>query len=234
VAYAQGAPPVVPVNLSEAERWLDRACAAGAPQGCLGLGAVRETVARRAESPDLGPAEAAYTRGCEAEVLLACAAQAALYERGERDGDPAPLRDQACGGGHAESCVALGAHREGLRDPEGAADAYRRGCAAGGPEGCAALGAMLLLGPRSLRDRDAAAIHLGVACDAGLGPTCAVLATVSDDPAEALARWQQGCEHGHAWSCRRAGRLLKRDDPEAAATLQERSCELGFRRGCGD
>ena len=232
VVYAQGSPPLVPVNLGEASRWLERACEGDSAEGCLGLGAVRETLARESATPDLADAAAAYSAGCSSDLTLACAALAALYERGEVDGDPIPLRASSCAEGHPESCVALGVHREGVKDPAGALAAYRLGCEANSVEACAALGAMLLLGPKATRDISEARAHLGTACTAGLGPTCGVLGDTAETPEDALTWWVRGCEHDDTWSCWRGYRALRKEEPDRAIQLATVACEQGFRRAC--
>ena len=232
LVYAQGSPPIVPVNLTEAERWLERACGAGMSEGCLGLGAVRETLAGAGDGASFEGARDAYGQACEANNLLACAAEAALYERGVVAGEPQPLRERACAGAHGPSCVALGMALEGARDPEGALAAYHRGCEAGAPDACAALGAMQFLGPRALRDPEAGRANLALACEAGLGETCALLGARAESEDAALDWWRQGCEREDAWSCWKGAQLLRRDSEEESAELLEAACGHGLDKAC--
>ncbi len=239
--YLQGAPPRVPVNLAEAGRWLSRACDLGVLQGCFGLAAVRETLAREA-GQELSTAAALYDRCCAGGMPRACAAGAVLRERGEVAGDPVPLRELACNGDHVESCLALGAHREKAREPEAAVDAYVRACDHGAVAGCAALGALRLSGPRSVRDRTSAGELLSGACAAKLGGACGLLADATErgwvteaDSVAPLELRLRGCDLAHGPSCFDAALDLRRG-PEAdealAEALRSKACVLGVPAAC--
>jgi len=114
--------------------YLDRACAAGAPDACAESG----DRWLQGDLRDPARAVAALQRGCDASNAAACVRLARVYEEG--DGAVAnaktavDLREKACSAGDGKSCRRLAGMSE---EPARVADLLRKGCDGGDAVSCA-------------------------------------------------------------------------------------------------
>lgn len=133
----------------------------------------------------------------------------------ERPSEAAPLFLQACDGGDAPACDALGALVSAGRgvpaDPGRAEALHRQACDAGVGAGCANLGSLLAAGGGAAKDSEAADLFRR-ACLAGEVAGCSNLGVmyglgrgVAKDSGRArfLDRW--ACDGGDALACKRVG-----------------------------
>jgi TPR repeat protein len=114
--------------------YLDRACAAGAPDACA------ESGDRWLQGDLRDPARAvpALQRGCDASNAAACVRLARVYEEGDGAAANAKtavdLREKACSAGDGKSCRRLAGMSE---EPARVADLLRKGCDGGDAVSCA-------------------------------------------------------------------------------------------------
>jgi TPR repeat protein len=114
--------------------YLDRACAAGAPDSCAEAG----DRWLQQDTRDPARAVAALQRGCDGANATACVRLARVYEEGDGAAanatTAADLRDKACSAGDGKSCRRLA----GMSDkPARVADLLRKGCEGGDGVSCA-------------------------------------------------------------------------------------------------
>ena len=137
-----------------AVEFLDRACAAGAPEACAEAG----DRWLQPDTLDAVRATAALQRGCDAGNGPACVRLARLYEEGEGAAPnpklAADAREKACTAGDGKSCRRLA----GMTDEAGRiADLLRKGCDGGDSLSCALAAREPALVQRQLQEASAAA-----------------------------------------------------------------------------
>lgn len=212
-------------DVARARQLYQKACDAPEPDptACSNLGLMYKTGS--GVEVDAEAAVAMYERACELGSHLGCTNLAGRLVAGdgvERDVSRAgELVGEACRQGFFDACgpwLALAARGcpDGARCENDAvelpeqAQAYAETCVeAGDPVACAAMAAVL---------------------ERGYGG-------IEQDPAEALARFEQACASGVQLACYKAadyyqGGVAGEPDPGRAAALYASACEAGFANAC--
>src|SRR3989449_6262408 len=138
-----------------AVEFLDRACAAGAPEACAEAG---ERCLQESDVRDPARALTALQRGCDLASAPACVRLARMQEEGEGVTANAKLaaeaREKACSAGDGKSCRRLA----GMTDEAGrVAELLRKGCEGGDSVSCALAAREPAMVQRQLQEAAAAA-----------------------------------------------------------------------------
>jgi TPR repeat protein len=178
--------------------------------------------------------------GCRGGDVTGCALLGLIHERGRgvaRDAErAAAYYDQACDGGHRQSCLLLASRAEG----RSAVLAYERACDAGSGFGCATAAQHHRRGAFVEPSLEKAAELFSRGCTIGNLAACVMGAemysNVDVSPQEnrrARLMAGAGCTDGIADGCLVLGELLERDKKRYEASEAYRmACRLGAKKGC--
>lgn len=204
---AQGRAALSLARYEEATRLLDRACALGSAEGCLGLGGLyREGGTGRQSMPR---ALGAYERACQLGLASGCIAGAGVSVEPTR---AAALIEQACGLEDPLGCFSAGM---AARDPAVRAARLDKACGLGHAMGCFNAG-ILLYAERGAKpgDNEKAAKYFGRACDGAEAAGCLRLGIASlrgfgagPDVQVAKDLFDRACRGGNVDGCAAAKKL---------------------------
>ena len=168
--------------------------------------------------PDNGRAVSLFSTGCELGDAQACFLARLQLVTSETEAISAPKLD--------------------LQPNEGGIAALKSRCTEGKALACYHLGVFHDRGPMSYRDMSQATMLFRQACDDGVHEACLEqardYASTGTDMGiqKATALLEASCEADHAPSCHELGALLVEKDPERAAQVKARACDLGDYRSC--
>jgi len=239
----------LPLGPKKARELYESSCAVGDLDGCLGIALHCE----EDESKDCNPADTLklYEEACRNTRFEACSRLARIYIKGqwvEKDVNRGvAYAEQACKGGEADGCDALGEYYEkAIEKPDlvKASTYYRQACEGGSGKGCYHLGKMYQANRGPGADPAKAGGLFEKACNYGHGKSCLLLADsymtgngVPKDVKRALTLYEQGCQGGDGDSCYKIGESWQRGDQGTvdlvkAASYFEKACASEGYAGC--
>jgi hypothetical protein len=185
-------------------------------------------------------------RACDAQFLVGCVEVARLaVDLGELA--PAAYLtelERLCTAGEPSACTAAGAllldGQRVTRDPPRGIALWLRGCVAGDKDACEGLGVEEGLGELTPRDEDAAARHLGMACDRASARACQALAKLharTGDDVGARGFLERGCHMGDGQACAVLAAMVATGrggpaDADAALAWSRAGCSQGHGPAC--
>lgn len=173
----------------------------------------------------------------------------ALYN-GKQYAEAQPLFEQACNGGHADSCDYLGwmyEYRLGVeQDYAKAIGLFEKGCSLGSMAACNNEGVMYEDHTGVAQDYQRALSLYTKACDGGLAIGCDSLGSmyqfhegVAQDYSRAVYYYNKSCDGGNAAGCKDLGWMYQyhlgvdQDYPKAVQ-LYSKACDGGNMQGCNN
>ena len=177
--------------------------------------------------------------GCQGGDPGGCAMLGRLYERGYGVA-PDPARsaayyEQACAGGHRQSCLFLASRAEG----PAAVLAFERACNAGSGLGCVTAGQRHLVGAGVQPSVEQAGLYFERGCAIGNPTSCVIGAeTFSEGPSADLRRAAKiasdGCKQGIPGACKALGDVDELAELHTQAReAYRKACDLGQQSACG-
>jgi TPR repeat protein len=221
---------------------LQASCSLGEVSDCTGAAAVLGMAVGR----KLGGATAETAAwmvnyaedGCRGGDADGCALLGRIYERGHGvapdDARAAFYYDQACAGGHRQSCLFLASRAEG----SDAVRAYERACRGGSGFGCVTAAQHYRTGTAVEPSVERAGALFERGCSLGDPASCVLGAEMyasgpAPDRRRALELGWAGCEQGIAGACVTLGELHERaEQPRWAREAYLRACEFGEPKAC--
>jgi len=251
-------PPDLPPGPTVAVALSKKGCDGGDLVACVNLGAFHQAALGTTKNRQL--ASELFKKACDAGNAGGCGEYGTMYLTGRGvplDGKRAlDLLTQACEWGELDACTVAGdvfaLGFEGIpKNPEKAAQTYKRYCDEGKVSGaCTAYAGVLVQGNGVKKDAPAAIALFKAAANgsgydkpyidayADLGNVYEQGLGVMRDYAEAASYFRTGCDAGSLKSCAGYARLLADGlgvarDPDKARQLAEHGCKVGEGQSCG-
>lgn len=213
-----------------------KACRYRVPEGCsvAGDGPLR--------AGDLPAADRFYAQACDGGSMRGCLGRAAVAFRQKDYARAAQFDQQACDGGLQSGCLMVGVLTlQGLGvtyNPQKSASMFEAACTAGEARGCVARGWQYA----DLDKNPAMALQWYQTACTNDPKTCGTLAEVhykAKNYAAAQAAWEKGAAAGDSSAMTSYGWMLFeglgfKADPNRAAELASRACELGEPIACSN